>query len=203
MRHLDYTPVQVCDDSIKIKIKTLDDTNSWEVEGEGSWTVKQLKDHLKENKGLVNKKIRLILLGKMLEDSHTLNSYGVKDGDFLHAAISDELPQVDVGVNVGRERSSDENELRGFDRLLQAGFNRTEIEILRIQFHSRRGHFGRPLSEAEAADLEEEWLEQNSDGALMSYGNNRDGTMLSCGVRGSDFDSFRSQSLEVHEGWIE
>uniref|UniRef100_A0A7S0F1F3 Ubiquitin-like domain-containing protein n=1 Tax=Hanusia phi TaxID=3032 RepID=A0A7S0F1F3_9CRYP len=174
MRHLDYTPVQVCDDSIKIKIKTLDDTNSWEVEGEGSWTVKQLKDHLKENKGLVNKRIRLILLGKMLEDSHTLNSYGVKDGDFLHAAISDELPQAEVGVNVGRERNSDEDELRGFDRLLQAGFNRTEIEILRIQFHSRRGHFGRPLSEAEAVELEEEWLEQNSDGSLMPYGNNRE-----------------------------
>ena len=42
-----YSRLEGTDDSIRIKIKTLDNESTWEVEGEGSWTVRQLKDHVK------------------------------------------------------------------------------------------------------------------------------------------------------------
>ena len=42
-----YSRLEGTDDSIRIKIKTLDNESTWEVEGEGSWTVRQLKDHVR------------------------------------------------------------------------------------------------------------------------------------------------------------
>ena len=109
-----YSRLEGTDDSIRIKVRTLDNESTWEVDGEGSWTVRQLKDHvcifcgmfarvplcrtacqhakqrprtvhhrarpflmlelrgatnvqLKETKDLKDKRIRLILLGRMLE----------------------------------------------------------------------------------------------------------------------------------------
>ena len=51
------------------------------------------------------------------------------------------------------------------------------MEILRTQFHSRRAHSGRPLSDLESVELEEEWLEQNSEGAPVGLvGGRGDGT---------------------------
>jgi hypothetical protein len=41
-----YSRLEGTDDSIRIKVKTLDNESTWEVEGEGSWTVRQLKDHV-------------------------------------------------------------------------------------------------------------------------------------------------------------
>ena len=41
-----YSRLEGTDDTIRIKIKTLDNESTWEVEGEGSWTVRQLKDHV-------------------------------------------------------------------------------------------------------------------------------------------------------------
>mmetsp|Transcript_8601 Transcript_8601/g.20316 ORF Transcript_8601/g.20316 Transcript_8601/m.20316 type:complete len:274 (+) Transcript_8601:264-1085(+) len=163
-----YTRLETDDDVIHLKIKTQDDANIWEVEGEGSWTVKQLKDHLKEEYKLEGKRVRLICLGRMLEDSNTLSSYGLKDGDFVHAAISEEVaPSPDVAIDVNRREGrgrgrEDEEGPRGFDRLLHAGFSQGEVDFLRAQFHARR-HLGRPVSEAEAVELEEEWLEQNQE----------------------------------------
>ncbi|KAJ1483611.1 DUF2407 C-terminal domain-containing protein, partial [Baffinella frigidus] len=151
------------EDKIKIKIKTLDDSKSWEVTGEGSWTVRQLKDHLKSAYQLENQRIRLILLGRMLEDSHTLASCGLKDGDFVHAAICEEPPPVlDVAISVNARRADGEDDggPRGFDRLLRAGFTQSEVDFLRAQFHARRGHGAARLTEIEAVELEEDWLEQ-------------------------------------------
>jgi len=42
-----YSRLEGNDDSIRIKVKTLDNESTWEVEGEGSWTVRQLKDHVR------------------------------------------------------------------------------------------------------------------------------------------------------------
>jgi len=41
-----YSRLEGTDDIIRIKIKTLDNESTWEVESEGSWTVRQLKDHV-------------------------------------------------------------------------------------------------------------------------------------------------------------
>ena len=52
------------------------------------------------------------------------------------------------------------------------------MEILRTQFHSRRMHSGRALSDLESVELEEEWLEQNSgEGEPVGLGGGmRDGS---------------------------
>ena len=42
-----YSRLEGTDDIIRIKIKTLDNDSTWEVESEGSWTVRQLKDHVR------------------------------------------------------------------------------------------------------------------------------------------------------------
>lgn len=71
------------------------------------------------------------------QDSHTLSSYGLKDGDYVHAAISEEVPpSPDMAIDMNRR--DEEDSVRGFDRLLRAGFSQTEVDILRTQFHSRR-----------------------------------------------------------------
>ena len=41
-----YSRLEGTDDSIRIKVRTLDNESTWEVDGEGSWTVRQLKDHV-------------------------------------------------------------------------------------------------------------------------------------------------------------
>ena len=41
-----YSRLEGTDDSIRIKVRTLDNESTWEVEGEGSWTVRQFKDHV-------------------------------------------------------------------------------------------------------------------------------------------------------------
>lgn len=55
---------------------------------------------------------------------------------------------------------------------LHSNFSPTEVEILRTQFHSRRlSHAsGRALTDIEALELEEEWLEQNGNGTPASLG---------------------------------
>ena len=66
-----------------------------------------------------------------------MSSYGLKDGDYVHAAISEEVPpSPDVAIDMNRR--DEEDSVRGFDRLLRAGFSQTEVDILRTQFHSRR-----------------------------------------------------------------
>lgn len=172
-----YSRLEGADDSLRIKVKTLDNDSTWEVDGEGSWTVRQLKDHLKEKFDLKEKRIRLIRLGRMLEDSHTLSSCGITDGDFIHAAVSEELPQAqDVAIDMRQHDRDEDDSVRGFDRLLLAGFSQTEVDILRTQFHARRIHGGRPIMQTEALDLEEEWLEQNQgDGAGLGGSNFRNG----------------------------
>mmetsp|Transcript_6910 Transcript_6910/g.13683 ORF Transcript_6910/g.13683 Transcript_6910/m.13683 type:complete len:276 (+) Transcript_6910:303-1130(+) len=185
-RAADYSRLENDDDVLNLKIKTLDDSSCWEIEAEGSWTVRQLKDRLKEEYKLEGKRLRLIVLGRMLEDSNTLSSYGLKDNDFVHAAISDDVaPSPDVAIDInrreGRARVAVEADdgHRGFDRLLQAGFSQAEVDFLRAQFHARRGHMGRPLTEAEAVELEEEWLEQNQeDSTGMNLGGGRDARRL-------------------------
>ena len=47
-----YSRLEGTDDSIRIKVKTLDNESTWEVDGEGSWTVRQLKDHVRIFQGL-------------------------------------------------------------------------------------------------------------------------------------------------------
>ena len=42
-----YSRLEGADDSLRIKVKTLDNDSTWEVDGEGSWTVRQLKDHVR------------------------------------------------------------------------------------------------------------------------------------------------------------
>lgn len=214
-----YTRLPATDDCIRINIKTLDNEGTWEVESEGSWTVRQLKDHvnpptpssavsracvpnvnsksrlpptllrshrperldcalrgvfvhvsqLKETRDLKDKRIRLIVLGRMLEDSHTLSFYGLKNGDYVHAAISEELPPApEIAVDLQGHDREEEDGVRGFDRLRRAGFSQTEVDILRSQFHAPRMH-ARPISQVEAVELEEEWLEANQ-GDSMSMG---------------------------------
>jgi hypothetical protein len=41
-----YSRLEGTDDSLRIKVRTLDNESTWEVEGEGSWTVRQFKDHV-------------------------------------------------------------------------------------------------------------------------------------------------------------
>ena len=45
---------------------------TWDVEADRSWTVEQLKAHLKQEHKLEGKKIRLISLGRMLADPSTI-----------------------------------------------------------------------------------------------------------------------------------
>eukprot|EP00292_Cryptomonas_paramecium_P034361 CAMPEP_0113688588 /NCGR_PEP_ID=MMETSP0038_2-20120614/16626_1 /TAXON_ID=2898 /ORGANISM="Cryptomonas paramecium" /LENGTH=229 /DNA_ID=CAMNT_0000609433 /DNA_START=12 /DNA_END=698 /DNA_ORIENTATION=+ /assembly_acc=CAM_ASM_000170 len=170
---------QTSPDIINFRIKNSQDNSSWEVAGESSWTVQQLKAHLKDKFSLENKRIRLIMLGRLLEDTNTLDFYGIKDGDYVHAAITDEPPPPppDTAINIPNRRGENEDgddddddsgDERGFDRLAHAGFTRQEIEFLRAQFHSRRGN--QVTSEEEMVGMEEAWMAQNQQPGFAEAG---------------------------------
>jgi hypothetical protein len=113
---------------------------------------------------------------------------GIKEGGFIHAALSDELPEdreapsvlgggggggvhlsmTSPMVAAGPRGNSEGARERGFDRLLLSGFSPAEIQFLRGQYHARRGNQIATQEELYAA--EEEWLEENQERGIMSEG---------------------------------
>ena len=126
-----------------------------------------IRDHLGDHAR--GKRLRLISGGQVLKDGDALTSCGLRDGSFVHCAVSAMPPPsapstVDVLVQdleEGRERR------RGFDRFLDLGLDDEDIGALRGQFYPQVLEYNAQQPEREGEDarervyrIEEEWIER-------------------------------------------
>ncbi|KAI8092860.1 DUF2407 C-terminal domain-containing protein [Halteromyces radiatus] len=113
------------------------------------------------NPNTTNKKLRLIYNGKILDnDSKPLNEYGLQiSGSFIHCVVSDHVP-VNCSKSIKRKTDS----IRGFDRLLNSGFNQEEIRSIRTQFHRmhQTPYDGQEPTE-QLLQFEEQWMDQTGE----------------------------------------
>lgn len=106
--------------------------------------------------------IRLILHGRILQDSQSVTSAGLVQGTVLHCALSD--------ITGGRSPVAETEETRGFDRLRRSGVSEEVIEHLRWQlflnFQEDPTHLGTSPTN-DPRDLEEQWLNANSSASVL------------------------------------
>ncbi|PRP80901.1 hypothetical protein PROFUN_11342 [Planoprotostelium fungivorum] len=122
-------------------------------------TILELKTKTRESGWVApGKNIRLIFGGKILSDTQTLSSSGIHNGSSVHCSVSDS-----VSVPVMQDP---QEEIRGFNRLRTFGFNQSEIDHIRTQFHTHRlvnnGFLHANTNVEQQLSLEEEWI--NSEG---------------------------------------
>ncbi|KAG8901445.1 hypothetical protein FRB99_005303 [Tulasnella sp. 403] len=144
-------------------------------------TVREVKKKIRlQRTGLENRRLRLIHSGRLLTDGTYL--YGwlksleehqrraqVESEDtstWLHCSIGMEGDEEDT-----KEPKAQMTPLRGFDRLMNAGFTEEDIATIRRQFRISRGleHNGGSLDDDEdehARALEEQWIDNLDGGAL-------------------------------------
>ncbi|KAJ3332662.1 hypothetical protein HDU76_013476 [Blyttiomyces sp. JEL0837] len=114
---------------------------------------------------LASKHLRMISRGRILQDTVSISS--LQEGSstesnsggpapmYLHCAVSDapassesQAPQLRVPA-------------LGFDRLLEIGFSREEVDNLRVQFHAMRGTEYHDQNDA-ARSAEEDWIDNRN-----------------------------------------
>eukprot|EP01028_Stygiella_incarcerata_P014382 TRINITY_DN944_c0_g2_i1.p1 TRINITY_DN944_c0_g2~~TRINITY_DN944_c0_g2_i1.p1 ORF type:complete len:260 (-),score=68.12 TRINITY_DN944_c0_g2_i1:672-1418(-) len=128
-------------------------------------TIGRVKQLIRERAAIrVNEYINIIRNGFFLEDHTTLEEARVENGSTLHALLSSaRLQNPEEGASSAASRS----EFRGFERLLETGFSREEVEVIRQQFRAAHRN---PFLEEGADELvgedamlrmEEEWMEDN------------------------------------------
>ncbi|TPX35861.1 hypothetical protein SmJEL517_g01735 [Synchytrium microbalum] len=130
-------------------------------------TIADLSQHvLRTNPAWQTQHLRFLFRGRILSQSSTINDLGVDVTSpdnlplYIHCSVSEtpaSEPQV-PDMTIARSM--------GLDRLLDLGFSREEVEVLRHRFHSMRG---RPYAngegegvEAAAQAAEEEWIENTA-----------------------------------------
>jgi hypothetical protein len=103
----------------------------------------------------------LVFSGKLLQASHTIDSYKIGNGDTIHCIFSN------------RERKSHETSspqhvqggARGFDRLRETGISAPELVTYRRAFHNarlREQGIPIPSSMEEMLRVEEEWMTEDA-----------------------------------------
>eukprot|EP01138_Halocafeteria_seosinensis_P013689 gb/GECG01013980.1/.p1 GENE.gb/GECG01013980.1/~~gb/GECG01013980.1/.p1 ORF type:complete len:415 (+),score=63.83 gb/GECG01013980.1/:1-1245(+) len=86
--------------TVGITVRTLDD--SFQVNMDPKKDVSELKQRLRTNEladQCSGKLMRLIFMGKMLEEGKTLQSYGLKQGSIIHVALNDDPSSSNSGNN--------------------------------------------------------------------------------------------------------
>lgn len=125
-------------------------------------TVGTLKLKVMANKGFTkelnsNQKIRLLYSGRIMLDTQQLSIYSIIQSEFtdkayIHAVISDPIPED--------SKATKKEAARGFDKLESSGFNVDDIHNLRFHFHAMCIYTGMNKDdEDEKLDLEDEWLD--------------------------------------------
>lgn len=84
-----------------------------------------------------------------MEDSRTLKDYRIPNEANIHCFITNNPP------NINRSTSEDQI-LRGFDRLSEMGFTEDEITHFRLQFYAN--HENDEINNTDYHELEEEWI---------------------------------------------
>eukprot|EP01102_Stenamoeba_stenopodia_P010032 TRINITY_DN2977_c0_g1_i1.p1 TRINITY_DN2977_c0_g1~~TRINITY_DN2977_c0_g1_i1.p1 ORF type:complete len:256 (-),score=34.08 TRINITY_DN2977_c0_g1_i1:214-981(-) len=154
------------EDWATIHIKTIDSIFSMSLAL--SSTVGRLREMIINQKNLQNKNVRLLYQGKILLDNTTLLSAGLKDGCYVHCAISDFVPLEE------RQAVPEAPVLRGLDRLRESGFSEAEIEQFRLQFRASRAHaYGSQLPASGSSDqnllmIEEQWMEETINASTLA-----------------------------------
>lgn len=187
-------------DTVRIRVKTLQQPDAKELEVKKTTTVFELKRQISESVGAQGKYVRLIASGKMLQpDSALVEQFcpPIVDGGFVHAVVtsappnrrlrpgllashphmSGDLPEDDDDDDI---ESLDPTQLHGFDRLRTSGFGRSEIHALRGYFRAHvREHQERMQREPDESDLdferraETEWMALQGRGSEWDFNTRR------------------------------
>ena len=146
-------------DKITLRVKTMNDSSVLNIEvNKKSDSVLELKNKILQTLAAMDKSIRLISSGKLLDPSNAkLAEFNLQDGTYIHAVISS---SNQIRENTCFDSSSDIEQLaevntsstrqvRGLDRLLSCGMSIDEVAALRSYFRSQvddfatTTHFGR------------------------------------------------------------
>ena len=133
-------------DNITIRIKTTNSSKEITLNTNTKSTVDELKKQVSQELDIIgdDKYIRLISCGKMLTDGHTLSSFHIKNGSFIHCVVSDKKVSNNNdnsnnsnnnNNNNGIEMASINN-LHGLDLLLAEGLTIDEVAAIRSYFRS-------------------------------------------------------------------
>lgn len=148
--------------------------NTTKIDFDPSKTVLELKKEIPKHLKDVNfqgRYIRLLFQGTFLEDSQKLSIYKIENDDvliwyynfsFLIFSILSDRPQIETKRTV-----IEEVEIKGFDRLREAGFTEEEVSHFRRDFYSSRPEIraqilAGTLTEEEVQQYEEQWLNEES-----------------------------------------
>ncbi|KAI9206854.1 DUF2407 C-terminal domain-containing protein [Polychytrium aggregatum] len=157
----------------------------------GEVTMYELKQTIRERRpSLEDKHLRLLHRGRILKDASQAESLERAtipldngDGQSSEPLLGREPIYIHCVVSEAPVSDQQAPQLRGpavgFDRLIEIGFSREEIEALRSQFHSIRGG-----DEGEAQNAEEEWIDNRVNREEAAAEVSRDGTHvdLLCGL---------------------
>jgi len=149
-------------DLITLKIITLEST--FNILSKKTTTVDQVKRQVAEHLQLSpDKTIRLISRGSILESGSTLDSFNISHNASIHCSISNNPGRHQTVVQM----EDNQEELRGFSRLREWGVTDTEIDQLRLQFHTAQlannGFLHNNLDTNHLMNLEEEWINSSVD----------------------------------------
>lgn len=97
-----------------------------------NWTVEELKAHLKEIQEIGEKYIRIIFNGKILKEKEKLGHVGIKDESNIHISVTNSEPR---SISSQSMNQINEDNSRGFDRLIEMGFSPQEVREARLQFY--------------------------------------------------------------------
>lgn len=149
------------DEWATIHVKTIDSIFSMSLPLSSS--VGRLREMIINQKNLQNKNVRLLYQGKILMDGPTLASLGLKDGSYVHCAISDFVPPEE------RQAVPEAPVLRGLDRLRETGFTEAEIDQFRQQFRASRAQaYGTGGNADQGLLMEEQWMEETINASSFS-----------------------------------
>ncbi|KAG8935749.1 hypothetical protein FRC02_006558 [Tulasnella sp. 418] len=161
-------------------------------------TVREIKRKIRlERAALSNRRLRLIHSGRLLTDGTFLydwldtleerqkrskgaaventrhggaESSSISSSTWLHCSVGPEMSGNDEEESVQKTQLTP---LRGFDRLVTAGFTEDDIATIRRQFHASRGITEPdPVNDDEnehARALEEQWIDDMDAGAGMDH----------------------------------
>jgi ubiquilin len=100
---------------MKVTIKTITRKEKWVLECEEGDTVLNIKQKLSSDSGIPSEDIKLIYAGQILNDSKTINQYGIKDGHSVHLVqskankISPSKPESSKSDSVNSEPTENNN----------------------------------------------------------------------------------------------
>ena len=153
-------------ETINLRIRTKEGSEL-EIAVPYSGIVRDLKQEITDRLNLIDKHIRLIFSGKLLEPPDaSLSLFKLKDGSFIHAVVTEKSQHTGINSPTLRSTSSSSNRidmtnLRGLDALMLPGEHRSTLSLEEVA--SLRSYFQEDITEYAEDNIQRNQNESDTD----------------------------------------